>query len=814
MNTFFQDLRYAVRAFRKTPVLTAGIILTLTIGIGGNTAVFTVVNDVLLRPLPYPASEQLVQVMRSFPDQAPETTSATQFLFWRSNSQTLSKVAAYDLIGSGLNLSGTSEPERVKTIRVSSDFFKVLQVNPALGRDFTLEDEWPTGARVVMLSNGLWKRRFGGDPNIIGKPITLSGESYTVIGVEPADFTFPTESDLWTPLRAVPDPTDQANLFKVVGRMKPGVSLPQVQADMMTVGNEFRRTYPDLMSQNEGIRVRSYHSSVVGDARTPLLILVGVVAFVLLIACFNIVNLLLSRSIARRKEITLRVALGATSRRIIRQLLTESLLLAMIGCVLGVMLSYWGLPLLLALSPSNLPLLGGARIDFNVLLFALLLALLSTLIFGLAPALGAARVDLNTLLKEASQSIGGRRKRLFQSTLVVIEVSLAIVLLAGAALLIESYVLLNRIEPGFDPHNVLTMQMSLSGSRYNTTSQVNGLYQQVATSLRSLPGVQAVATVTNLPTEKGPGFPFVIVGDPNGAGDAAGDTQWRAITPDYMTVMRIPVLRGRAFNDTDMNGGAPVVLINEALAKRYWQSRDPLEENIVIGGEMGPRFADAPRKIVGIVGNVRELGLEADPPPTIFVPTGQIPDAYTQLVNRVVPLTWVVRTSGRPTDLAQPVRSAVLAIDSQQPVSNFRPLEQVLSKTIARQHFNMLLLTIFAVLALILSSVGLYSLLSFSVTERTREIGIRMALGARPRSLVRLILNHALKLVLIGAVIGVFLSFILTRLLASLLFKVETTDPLVFVSVITLLFLVALVASYIPARRAALVDPLIALRQP
>jgi putative ABC transport system permease protein len=813
MRTFFQDLRYGVRAFRKTPVLIIGIILTLAIGIGGNTAVFTVVNDVLLRPLPYPASEQLVQVMRSFPDQSPETTSATQFLFWRGNSQTLSKVAAYDLIGSGLNLSGTSEPERVKTIRVSSDFFKVLQVNPALGRDFTVEDEWPTGPRVVMLSNGLWKRRFDSDPNIVGKPITLSGESYTVIGVAPADFTFPTESDLWTPLRAVPDPTDQANLFKVVGRMKPGVSLPQVQSDMTAVGNQFRSTYPDLMSQNEGIRVRSFHSSLVGDARTPLLILVGVVAFVLLIACFNIVNLLLSRSIARRKEISLRIALGATSRRIIRQLLTESLLLAMIGCVLGVMISYWGLPLLLALSPSNLPLLGGARIDLNVLLFALLLALLSTLIFGLAPALGAARLDLNTLLKEASQSIGGRRKRLFQSTLVVIEVSLTIVLLAGAALLIESYVLLNRIEPGFDPHNVLTMQMSLSGSRYNTTSQVNGLYQQVATSLKSLPGVQAVATVTNLPTEKGPGFPFVIVGDPNGAGDAAGDTQWRAITPDYMTVMRIPVLRGRAFNDSDMNNGAPVVLINEALAKRYWQSRDPLEEQIVIGGEMGPRFADAPRKIVGIVGNLRELGLEVDPPPTIFVPTGQIPDAYTQLVNRVVPLTWVVRTSGTPEDLARPVRSAVLAIDSQQPVSNFRPLEQVLSKTIARQHFNMLLLTIFAVLALILSSVGLYSLLSFSVTERTHEIGIRMALGARPRSLVRLILNHALKLVLIGAVIGVFLSFILTRLLATLLFKVKTTDPLVFVSVITLLFLVALVASYIPARRAALVDPLIALRQ-
>ncbi|MCA1633578.1 MAG: ABC transporter permease [Acidobacteria bacterium] len=814
MRNFFQDLRYAIRAFRKTPVLTAGIVLTLAIGIGGNTAVFTVVNAVLLRPLPYPASEQLVQVMRSFPDKSPETTSATQFLFWRSNSQTLSKIAAYDLIGSGLNLSGTSEPERVNTIRVSSDFFKVLQVNPALGRDFTLDDEWLTGARVVILSNGLWQRRFGSDPGIIGKPITLSGESYTVIGVAPPDFTFSPASDLWTPLRAVPDPTDQANLFKVVGRMKPGASLAQVQADMMIIGNQFRNTYPDLMNQNEGIRVRSYHSSLVGDARTPLLILVGVVAFVLLIACFNIVNLLLSRSIARRKEITLRVALGATTQRIIRQLLTESLLLAMVGCVLGVLLSFWGLPLLLALSPSDLPLLGRARIDFNVLLFALLLALLSTLIFGLAPALVATRVDLNTLLKEASQAIGGRRKRLFQSTLVVGEVSLTIVLLAGAALLIQSYILLNRIEPGFDPHNVLTMQMSLSGSRYNTTSQVNGLYQQVAPSLRSLPGVQAVATVTNLPTEKGPGLPFEVVGDPNGAGDAAGDTQWRAITPDYLTVMRIPVLRGRAFNDADMNNGAPVVIINEALAKRYWKNRDPLEENIVIGREMGPKFADAPRKIVGIVGNVRELGLEAEPPPTIFVPTGQIPDAYTQLVNRVVPLTWVIRTSGRPTDLVKPVRSAVLAIDSQQPVANFRPLEQVLSKTIARQHFNMLLLTLFAVIALILSSVGLYSLLSFSVTERTHEIGIRMALGARPRSLVLLILNHALKLVLIGSVIGVFLAFVLTRLLATLLFKVNTTDPLVFVIVITLLVLVALVASYIPARRAALVDPLIALRQP
>ncbi|HKY05227.1 MAG TPA: ABC transporter permease, partial [Blastocatellia bacterium] len=560
METFLQDLRYAFRVFLKKPTLTAVIVLTLAIGIGGTTSVFTVVRAVLLRPLPYPEPQQLVQIVRTFPDQSPETTSATQFLFWRQYNRTMSGLAAYDLIGSGLNLTSTSEPERVHSIRVNSDFFKVLQTHPAEGRDFTEEDDRPTSEPVVILSNELWQRRFNGDRSIIGKAITLSGESYTVVGVAPPNFTFAPSAELWTPLRAEMDPDDQANLFKVIGRMKPGTTVEQVQADLKTVGEQFRREYPKLMNDNESVGVRNYHSSLVGNVQTSLLIIFGVVGFVLLIACFNVANLLLARSNSRRKEMSLRLAMGASSRRIIRQLLTEGMLLAFIGAIIGVLLSMWSLPLLLSLSPGNLPRLGEIKLDSTVLLFAVGITFLSTLIFGLAPALVSMKADINSLLKESSQTIGGRAKRAFQNSLVVAEFSLSMVMLIGAALLIESYVRLNQIKPGFETDNVLTMQMSLSGSQYKTTDQMRGLYQQVSSRLEGVPGVVATATVTNLPTEKGPGLPFDVVGDPNGAGDSAGDTQWRAITPRYFEVMRIPVMRGRAFTDADAANGLPVAI--------------------------------------------------------------------------------------------------------------------------------------------------------------------------------------------------------------------------------------------------------------
>jgi putative ABC transport system permease protein len=813
METFLQDLRYAMRIFRKKPGLTAVIILTLAIGIGGTTSVFTVIRAVLLRPLPYPAPEQLVQIVRTFPDQTPETTSTTQFLFWRQYSSTMSNVAAYDLIGSGLNLTSTNEPERVHSLQVSSDFFKVLQVYPAVGRDFNEQDDRANSQPVVILSSELWKRRFFSDPAIIGKPITLNGESYTVIGVTPATFTFSPAAELWTPLRAEMDPNDQTNLYKVIGRMKPGVAFEQVQADLRTVGEQFRKEYPKLMNDNESVGVRSYHSSLVGNVRTSLLILFGVVGFVLLIACFNVANLLLARSNSRRKEMSLRLAVGASSRRIVRQLLTEGIFLATLGAVVGVLLSVWGLPVLLSLSPGDLPRVGEIKLDPFVLLFALAITFFSTLVFGLAPALVALKVDINSVLKESSQTIGGRAKRLFQNSLVIIEFSLSLVMLVGAVVLIESYVRLNQIKPGFETKNVLTMQMSLNGSQYKTTAQMETLYQQVASQLERLPGVEAIATVTNLPTEKGPGLPFDIVGAPNDAGDTAGNTQWRAVTAHYFDVMHIPVLRGRGFNETDTANSLPVAIINEALARQYFSNRNPLGEHITIGRIMGPRFQDAPRNIVGVIGNVRELGLEKDAPPAIFVPANQIPDAYTQLINRVVPLSWVIRTSTDPAKLIEPVRQEALAAKTGQPVANLRPLEAVLGKTLARQHFNMLLLSVFAAMALILSAGGLYSLLSYAVTERSHEIGIRMALGAQPKSVLLLIMSHAMKLMLIGLAIGLGAAFLFTRLLAGMLFEGKTAEPMVFLGVSLLLALVALVASYIPARRAAHVNAMIALRQ-
>jgi predicted permease len=754
-----------------------------------------------------------MQVLRNQPDQPASATSATKFLFWRENNRSFSGLAAHGSIIAGLNLTNVSEPDRVRSLRVSSDFFKVLQINPEIGRDFSREEERLNSERIVILSNDLWQRRFGGDRNIVGRAIMLSGESYTVVGVTPKTFTFSPAADLWTPLRAEMLPDDQANLYNVIGRLKPGVTMEQAQNDLNSVAEQFRNVYPALINNNENIIARSYHRSLVGDVQTSLLILFAVVGLMLLIACFNVTNLLLARSNPRRKEMAVRVAMGASNGRIIRQLFTESALLAVIGGSVGVVISFWGLPVLLSFSPGNLPRLAEIHIDTSALLFTLGVALFSTLLFGIAPALVLTKTDLNQLLKESGRAMVGRGRRLFQNGLVVTQLALSLVMIIGAALLIESFARLNNVEPGFDANNVLTMQVSLNGSQYDTAARMKNLTDQVAIRLEAIPGVESFAAVTNLPIEQGLGLPFEIVADPNGAGDPAGDTQWRAITPRYFETMRIPLQRGRAFEKLDTLNTSPVAIINEALARQYWRDRDPIGESILIGKEMGPRFKDAPRRIVGIVSNVRELGLENNAPPTIFVPAEQLPDAYTQLANNLLPLSFVIRTHADPTELVNVIRRETLAVNREQPVTNFRLLKDVLSKSLARQHFNMLLISIFAAIAFILSVVGLYSLVSYSVAERAHEMAIRAALGGQPRSLLLLVISNATKLILVSLALGLAAALALTRLLSTLLFDVKTTDPLVFFIGSLSLVLVAILASYIPARRASRVDPMIALRQ-
>jgi putative ABC transport system permease protein len=815
VETCWRDLRYGLRVLRKSPAFTLIALLTLTLGLGINCAIFTVVNAVLLRPLPYPNSERLVLVQRHFPEITFPTTSVTKFLFWREHSRDFESMTAYGFAfsGSGVNLTDAGEPEHLRSLRVSADFFRTLGVQPVLGRSFTEDEDRPGGPNAVVLSYALWQRRFGGDSGIVGRPIRLGGQLWTVVGVASKEFTFTPTADVWTPLRAQPNPNDQTNVCNVLGRLHPGASYAQVNQDVRALGEELRREIPDLMAPHETVAIRSYQDAIVGEVRPALLLLLGAVGFVLLIACANLANLLLSRATARRKEMAVRLALGADRLRLTRQLLIESSLLSVAGGGLGLAAASGLLPLLLRLSPQDLPRLGEVRVDWHVWTFAFAVALVTGIVFGLAPALQGPKAELRDALHESvGRASAGRATARLQRLLVISEVALSAVLLIGAALLIQTFWRLQHESPGFDARDVLTAQMTLDDQRFSKTAAVARLEDQGLTRLESLPGVQSAATVSNLPFEQGADMNFAIQENPSG-GDPSGSTEWRAITRHYLQVMRIPVLRGRGLTDRDNASGAPVVLINQALAERFFPGQDPLGQHVVIGaGAEAMGLADRVREIVGIVGNTKEFGVAQPAPPTLFVPTAQVQDGLTKLVNQAMPLVWVVRTTGDPRLLARTVQQSLQGVATQEAPDNFRTMEDVLSASIAQQRFNMLLLALFAGLALALGGVGLCGVLSYLVAQRTHEMGIRMALGASRREVLRLIVRSGLRMTFIGLGIGIVAAVGLTRLLAGLLFGVKPTDPLTFGTVSLVLCGVAFVACYIPARRATRVDPIVALR--
>ncbi len=810
MGTLRQDLRYALRVLVRSPGFTAVAVLALALGIGANSAIFTIVNSVLLRPLPYPESERLLLAVRKYPRGHTATISIPKFDYWRRHNRVFENLTVFDVVGAGYNLSDGGEPERLRGVRVSAEFFQVVGVSPALGRGFLAEDDRPGNPHVVVINHGLWKRRFGGEAGVIGKTLTLGGEGYTVVGVMPAGFQFYPEADIWTPLQPVVKSTDVSNYLICLGRLKPGMTRERAELEMQGVARQLRQDNPRLMGETESIGLNSLHEELVGDVRPALLVLLGAVGCVLLIACANVANLLLARAAARNKEIAIRVALGAGRFRLIRQLLTESALLALAGGGVGLLLGFWGLKLLLASSPAKIPMVV-IGMDVRVLGFTLAVALLTGVLFGLAPALNASRPDLNETLKEGtSRSTVGLGRRRLRGLLVVGEIALALVLVVGAALLIESFVRLRNVHPGFDPRNVVTMQMSLTGPKYADTARVDGFYRQVLQRVETLPGVEAAATVTNLPFEQGPDMPFNIEGRAD-TDDNPG-AQWRAITPDYFRVMKIPLLRGRYFTLGDTGQSAPVIIINQALARRFWGDKDPIGQRITVGRVMGKELAESPRQIVGVVGDVKEFSLDKPAPLAMFVPASQVLPSVNALLNRLLPTTWVVRTAGEPLSVANSVKREILAVDRQQPVANIRTMEQVFSESIARQSFNMLLLGVFAGLALLLAAVGIYGVMAYSVSQRTHEIGIRIALGAGRGEVARMVVGQGMVLALSGVLIGLAAAFGLTRLLASLLFGVRPTEPSTFVGVSVLLAAVALVASYIPARRAMKVDPMVALR--
>jgi putative ABC transport system permease protein len=820
IGPFLQDLRYGARMLWKSPVVSLVAVAALALGIGANTAIFSVVNTVLLRPLPFAEAERLVMVWDTHPlarklgyDYVPGSNGS--FADFRQQSDSFEQMAALDTWI--VNLTGRNEPERIEGTKVSTSLFPLLRARPMLGRAFTPEEEKQGAAHVVILSHGLWQRRFGGDANIVGQTVTLDGEQYEVVGVMPPDFSFPQNSglpaffpfaqktDLWTPWVLTEEERQNygSHHLAIIGRLKPGRTLQQAQAELSTIASRLEQERPDEL-KDFGVNVMPLREQVIGKSRTAILVLLCVVGFVLLIACANVANLLLARAASRQKEVAIRTALGASRSRVIRQLLTESVLLAFIGGALGVLLAMWGVDLLVALSPGDIPRTGEIGIDARVLAFTFGVSLLTGLVFGLAPALQASSSDLHEALKEGGRggTTGPRRARV-RAVLIVSEVALALVLLVGAGLLVRSFFKLRNVSPGYDPENVLTLDIPLPGTRYKEDAQLTAFYQRLIERVKALPGVEAVGAVSHLPltgAEELDGFE--VEGRPRiDAGENAQTADFRVVSPDYFGTMKIPLVRGRYFTERDTADTPGVIIIDETLAQRFFPGEDPLGKRI---DEYGSRNKLGYLTIVGVVSGIKHSSLDAEPKPAMYV-------SYLQ--SPWLDMTLTVRTSGPGAEnLAAAVRQEVWALDKDQPVAGVQTMESLFAKAVAPQRFQMLLVGLFAAVALLLSVVGIYGVMAYSVTQRTHEIGIRMALGAQRGDVFKLLMGQGMTQALIGIAIGLVGAFILTRLMSSLLYGVSATDPLTFAGVSLLLTSVALLACYVPARRAMKVDPMVALR--
>ncbi len=632
MGTLAADIKHAFRMFRQNPGFTATALAALALGIGANTAIFSVINAVILKPLPYPVPDRLVTLMNTSPQGSGPAASVPKFNVWRRQTQVLEDVTAYDTGGPGLNLSGGDRPEQLQGIHVSQDFFRLFGAQTLVGRTFTADEDRPRGGNLVVLSNGIWQRRFGSNPAMVGKAIVLGGESYTIIGVLAPKFAFDPPADIYLPFQADPNSTNQGHYFRVAARLKPGVSLAAAKAGMNLAAEEFRRAFPEAIGPRNSFSVELMQQLMVRNVRTALYILLGAVGCVLLIACANVANLLLARATGRSREIAIRCAIGAGRGRIIGQLLTESVLLSAMGGVAGLVLGAVGVRALLAVNPGNIPRIGedgsAVTLDWTVLGVTLLLSLLTGVLFGLVPALHASRVDINSTLKEAtSRSGSGMRQNKARSVLVIAEMALAIVLLVGAGLLLRTFSALHNVPPGFDPHNVLTMETALTGTAYDQTAAITTMSHQILDRIEAIPGVEAAAATSYLPLEGGLGLGFIIQGRPLTNGPAHGGAAWNYVTPHFFAAFKVPLVRGRVFTERDDAAAPPVVVINEAMAKQYWKNEEPIGQRLIIGSGMGPDFAQAPREIIGIIADARDAGLNNDPQPATFVPLSQVRDS-------------------------------------------------------------------------------------------------------------------------------------------------------------------------------------------
>ncbi len=802
---FGHDLRYGSRMLWKNKGFTAVAVIALALGIGANSAIFSVVNTVLLRPLPYKDADRLVIVWEDntklgFPN---DTPAVANYIDWRNQSTVFEGMAA--LADLSINLTGAGEPERFDGKRVSANFFSLLGVEPLLGRGFLPEEDVPGANHVVVLSHGLWQRRFGSDKGLVGKSITLNGEGYTVVGVMPPGFKFMNEDvGMWVPIAFTPQQATNrgSHYLQVVARLKPGVTVEGAQAEMSTIATRLQQQYPE-QNTDLGASVVPLHEEVVGKIKPALIVLLGAVGFVLLVACANVANLLLARAAVRQKEIALRTALGASRLRLVRQFLTESLLLAALGGVVGTLLSIWGVSLLKNFIPENISQVKAITVDARVLGFTALVTLLTGLVFGLAPALQASRFNLNETLKEGgrdnAQTRGGNRVR---NVLVVLEVAVSLVLLVGAGLLINSFMRLRSVDPGFRADNLLTMSVVLPQQKYPDHARRTAFYTDMIRRVEGLTGVRSAGVTNWIPlVQQGDSIGVSIEGQPAPTGKPH-IVVTRVVSPHYFGTMGIQLVEGRVFEEGRDRVDSPcVVVVGEAVARKYWPGQSPIGKRIAPGRV---ESEDDWCQVVGLVKDVKQMDLAAEPKPQIYF-------TYEQ-ASFFAPRHLVVRTEGDPLALAATVRKTVWDVDREQPVSDINTMEGVLSDSIARQRFTTLLLGVFAGVALVLAAVGIYGVMSYSMAQRTREIGIRMALGAQKRHVLNLAVGQGLRLVAVGVALGLAVAFALTRLMSSLLYGVSATDPATLVIISLFLVAVALFASYIPARRAAKVDPLIALR--
>jgi putative ABC transport system permease protein len=798
MDSLIKDIRFGIRSLLKRPGFTAIALVALALGIGANTAIFSLVNAVVLRPLPFPDPDRLVWVwgnIRSGGNRA--SVSPLDFLDYREQNKTLENLAA--TVPLPVNITGNGDPERLNSSAVTGNYFQTFGVTPVLGRGFTLENEKTGQDQVTVLSHDFWQRRFGGDPGIINRTIVLNGKATQVIGVMGRDVSLPQAAELWVPLNFDSGPEmkmRKAHFLRPIGRLKPGVSLTQAQADLDLIAAQLEKQYPD---SNTGWNTRlvSLREQLLGGSRTYVLVLFGAVGLVLLIACANVANLLLVRAASRQKEMALRTALGASRPRILRQMITESVLLAIMGGALGALLASFGVDLLVIFSQDTLPRTVTVRVDGTVLLFTFLISLATGLLFGLAPAFRTLQVNLIESLKEGVRGAGESTLRnRTRNVLVVVESAIAVMLLIGAGLLVRSLIALQSVDPGFDSNNVLTMRLDLARNKYDTPEKTANFLTELQTRVGSLPGVETVGLIAELPLSgQLNDLPFTVEGRPPVTIDQAFGADFRRVNQNYFSALRIPLLRGRNFTEQELRQEEKPVIVSQQLVNQVFPNEDPLGKRLVSG------ISGSRHEIIGVVGDIRHNSLGSAPVATMYFPNLETP--FTNLV---------IRTKSDPLSIVSGVRKEVQAIDPDQPVAAVKPMTSWVEESVAAQRYRTMLLGLFALLAVVLAATGIYGVMSYTVAQRTHEIGVRMALGARQGDVLKLVVRQGMILALIGVALGLLGAFAVTRVMSTLLFEVQARDPITFVAVAALLIAVAFVACFVPALRATKVDPLVALR--